>query len=126
MSTSVKCSIQAAAKEAAKRLGYDKLKGLQLEVVEGLCGGRDVFAVLPTGYGKSLCYESLPWTYDSLCDCPMTSIVVVVTPLTAIIEEQVLLLTELSYAIINLIFRCSDFHLRVYLQASLQGSLPSP
>ena len=46
MSTSVKCSIQAAAKEATKRLGYDKLKGLQLEVVEGLCGGRDVFAVL--------------------------------------------------------------------------------
>lgn len=50
--------------------------------------GQDVFAVMPTGYGKSLCYASLPLAFDSL-DSSVRSIVVVVTPLTAIIEDQV-------------------------------------
>ena len=51
------------AAEVAKRLGYkDELKDLQRQVVAGLVGGRDVFGVLPTGYGKRLCYGCLPWT----------------------------------------------------------------
>ena len=66
-----------------------KLKELQLRVDIGLCqGGRDVCAVLPTGYGESLCYGYLPWTYDSIFKTPKVSIEVVVSPLTAIIEEQ--------------------------------------
>ena len=45
-------SIKATA--AAKELGYDKLKELQLRVVIGLCQGRGVLAVLPTGYGENI------------------------------------------------------------------------
>ncbi len=45
-----------AAEEAAKRLGYSTLKELELNVVLSVATGHDVFAVLPTGYGKSLCY----------------------------------------------------------------------
>ena len=74
-----------AAFAAGKHLGY-KLKELQVKVI---VGGRDVFAVLPTGYGKSLCFGCLPWTYgylESTLDAP---IVCVITPLVAIIEEQV-------------------------------------
>ncbi len=53
--------------------------------------GHDVFAVLPTCYGKSLCYGCLPLVFDSLHK-QATSIVAVVTPLTVIIEDQVALL----------------------------------
>ena len=46
--------IPEAARSAAKELGYSNLKPERLEVVETFVKGRDVFAVLPTGYGKSL------------------------------------------------------------------------
>jgi ATP-dependent DNA helicase RecQ len=50
--------------------------------------GKDVFAILPTGYGKSLCYASLPVLLDHLHQPKEKSIVIVVTPLTAIMEDQ--------------------------------------
>ena len=53
--------LRAAAQNAALKLGYSGLKHLQMDVVIGLATGRDVFAVLPTGYGKSLWYACLPY-----------------------------------------------------------------
>ena len=48
--------------------------------------GRDVFALLPTGYGKSLCLGCLLLVFDKLLgkEGEDKSIAVVVTPLTAI------------------------------------------
>ena len=57
MATVSNCS--KAAVEAARSIGY-VLKEEQLQVIVQFVLGRDVFAVLPTGYGKSLCYQSLP------------------------------------------------------------------
>ena len=51
--------------------------------------GEDVFGVLPTGYGKSLCYACLPWVFDNLYSIEKPSIVIVVSPLTAIMIDQV-------------------------------------
>ena len=49
---------RAAAQNAALRLGYSGLKDLQMDVVIGIASGRDVFAVLPTGYGKLVLWMS--------------------------------------------------------------------
>ena len=46
--------IVSVAESAARRLGYEQLRDLQLKVVAEVVTGRDVFAVLPTGYGKPL------------------------------------------------------------------------
>ena len=46
--------LRAAAQNAALKLGYSGLRDLQMDVVIGLATGRDVFAVIPTGYGKSV------------------------------------------------------------------------
>ena len=48
--------IKRAATKACRKLGYDELKEEQLRVVSSVVRQRDVFAVLPTGFGKSLCF----------------------------------------------------------------------
>ncbi len=63
------------------------MKPEQVDVVVAMLQGRDVFAILPTGFGKSLCYACLPSAFDSLLQKePGYSIVIVVTPLLAILE----------------------------------------
>ena len=57
--------ILTAIKVAVEAAGYGILKEKQIEVIVNLVKGNDVFAVLPTGYGKSLCYICLP----KVCDC---------------------------------------------------------
>jgi len=40
------------------------LKEKQIEAMKALYEGKDVFLWLPTGYGKSICYQALPFLYD--------------------------------------------------------------
>ena len=76
---------------AAEKLGYPVLKTEQLEVLLHFVQGRDVFAVLPTGFGKSLCYACLPLAFDRLLGREEGyTITVVVTPLLAIMKDQVI------------------------------------
>ena len=60
--------VREVARSAARELGYTDLKQEQLRVVEAFVEGRDVFAVLPTGYGKrlALCYACLPIVFNKL------------------------------------------------------------
>ena len=82
--------IHEATAEASQFLGYEQMKEEQLQVVELLVSGNDVFGVLPTGFGKSLCYACLPLVYDRLLQKPCrSSIVLIVTPLVAIMKDQV-------------------------------------
>ena len=46
--------------ETAMELGYSSMNPEQVEGTVALIKGRDVFAILPTGFGKSLCYACLP------------------------------------------------------------------
>ncbi len=62
--------------------GYDTFRPLQERVVTSLLGGRDVCVVMPTGGGKSLCYQ-LP---AAICE---SHTVVVVSPLIALMQDQV-------------------------------------
>jgi ATP-dependent DNA helicase RecQ len=63
--------------------GYDRFRSLQREIIETHLAGRDVFALLPTGGGKSLCFQ-LP----ALVREP-GSLTVVVSPLIALMKDQV-------------------------------------
>jgi ATP-dependent DNA helicase RecQ len=70
-------------------LGYPTPKEEQVQVVEQFLLGRDVFVSLPTGGGKSLCYGCLPIVFDTLRQVKQQSIVLVISPLNALMEDQV-------------------------------------
>ena len=80
--------IDKALDAASRRMGYERLFTKQREAVEAFMSGRDVFVCLPTGYGKS-CYGCLPIVFDGLRG-QTSSIVVVVTPLVAIMKKKAL------------------------------------
>lgn len=61
--------------------GYDGFRPLQREIIETSLAGRDVFALLPTGGGKSMCFQ-LPALHRA-------GLTVVVSPLIALMKDQV-------------------------------------
>jgi ATP-dependent DNA helicase RecQ len=61
------------------------MKSEQMQVVTGVVCGRDVFAVLPTGFGKNTAV--LPAAFDCLYSDSPPSIVLVMSPLTAIMKD---------------------------------------
>ena len=69
--------------------GYDAFRPLQENIVKSLLGGRDTCVVMPTGGGKSLCYQ-LPAAILG------EKSVVVVSPLMALMQDQVAQLTQMG------------------------------
>ena len=69
-----------------KFFGFDAFKGNQEEIITHLIGGNDAFVLMPTGGGKSLCYQ-LP----ALC---LPGCAIVISPLIALMKNQVDALRE--------------------------------
>jgi ATP-dependent DNA helicase RecQ len=67
--------------------GYDTFRPLQAEIVHNILAGQDTLAIMPTGSGKSLCYQLPALLFDGLT--------VVVSPLIALMQDQVQQLREI-------------------------------
>lgn len=48
------------------KLSFTTLKDKQREAIVSFVSGKDTFVILPTGYGKSLCFSCLPYIFDCL------------------------------------------------------------
>ncbi len=68
-------------KELAEYFGFNKFKGTQEKVIESLLAGHDTFVIMPTGGGKSLCYQ-LPAMISE-------GVAIIVSPLIALMKNQV-------------------------------------
>lgn len=86
-------SFSTSVTYALKKLGsIHVLKEEQKNVIYAIYGGHETFVCLPTGFGKSLCYQVLPFMFDhklGLIDTPKSCAVLVISPLIALMINQV-------------------------------------
>ncbi|MHC0442706.1 DNA helicase RecQ [Flavobacterium sp. 3-210] len=75
-------------KELKKYFGFSQFKGLQEQVVTSILGKKNTFVIMPTGGGKSLCYQLPALIQDGTA--------IVVSPLIALMKNQVDAIRSLS------------------------------
>ncbi|HNB82048.1 MAG TPA: ATP-dependent DNA helicase RecQ, partial [Chitinophagaceae bacterium] len=88
MAKSKKVAKPDLKKALQEHFGFDQFKGEQQKIIESVLSGKDTFVIMPTGGGKSLCYQ-LPALLSE-------GIAIIVSPLIALMKNQVDLLRSYS------------------------------
>lgn len=73
---------------------HDQFRSLQKEIIDSVLSGQDTFALLPTGGGKSICFQVPALMNDGIC--------LVISPLVALMKDQVQNLQKLDIKAIAL------------------------
>ncbi|MCB0467093.1 MAG: RecQ family ATP-dependent DNA helicase [Aequorivita sp.] len=97
-----------------KYWGYTSFKPMQEEIINSVMNGKDTVALLPTGGGKSLCFQVPALAMEGIC--------IVVSPLVALMGDQVNALRERGIKALNLKGGISFDELNTLLDNTLYGN----
>ncbi|NCW12319.1 MAG: ATP-dependent DNA helicase RecQ, partial [Chitinophagia bacterium] len=93
--------------------GYDSFRPQQLAVIDAVLAGQDVLTLLPTGAGKSLCFQ-IPTLYQQ-------GICVIISPLIALMQDQVKDLTHKKITAVQLGGQLNSEEESIIMQDAIEG-----
>src|SRR5215218_853885 len=103
------------SKELLKRyFNYDQFRPLQEEIINAVLDGKDVLALLPTGGGKSVCYQIPALAQDGIC--------LVITPLIALMKDQVSQLRKRNISALSIYSGMAFYEVKKALQNATTGN----
>lgn len=94
--------------------GYDNFRPLQEEIITAVLEGKDTLALLPTGGGKSICFQVPAMAKDGLC--------LVISPLIALIKDQVAQLKKRGIPALSIYSGMSFLEVKKTLQNAIHGN----
>lgn len=98
-----------------KFYGYSSFRDGQFEIIEAVCAGRDAMALMPTGGGKSICYQLPALINDSLT--------MVVSPLIALMDDQTQALLANGIPAAAIHSNSSETRNREIIEAAVRGKI---
>ena len=94
--------------------GYDTFKEGQERIINSIMAGQDALAIMPTGAGKSLCYQ--------LPALMLPGISIIISPLISLMQDQVKALNEAGISAVFINSSLSDYQISQTLHAAAQGT----
>ena len=94
--------------------GYDTFRPLQQEIMEAVLEGKDILALMPTGGGKSLCFQVPAMAKDGIC--------LVISPLIALMKDQVQNLKNKGIPALSIYSGMSFLEVKKTLQNAIHGN----
>ena len=106
-------AVELMNKSTKRHLRYvfkvDHLYEDQIRLIKAFVDGKNIFFSTPTGYGKSIVYQSLPWIFDVLNEQTVGfSTLIVVSPLQSLMEDQRNRMKETGISSIALLYENSE------------------
>lgn len=94
--------------------GYETFRPLQEDIIRSVLNDKDTLALLPTGGGKSVCYQVPALARDGMC--------LVITPLIALMKDQMLQLKKRNISVLGIFSGMAFYEVKKALQNATTGN----